>query len=147
MAAEVRSGFEQQDLMERVKSLEKSVQEMQRDQKSREEWSSQQLHSLERQLSLSALTSAATVAPNSPASAMAIRSPRLAYSSSFKRPEVPTTFQMPLHYPRFTQADYEAMPEWQLDRLLEEYGLPVFGTLKEKRQYAIGAFLWGKSGK
>ncbi|KAL5228732.1 hypothetical protein ABZP36_016997 [Zizania latifolia] len=52
-------------------------------------------------------------------------------------------FQMPLHYPRYRREDYEAMPEWQLDRLLSEYGLPVDGTLQQKRGFAIGAFLWG----
>ncbi|THU53530.1 hypothetical protein C4D60_Mb10t15370 [Musa balbisiana] len=51
-------------------------------------------------------------------------------------------FQMPLHYPSYTKADYEAMPEWQLDRLLSEYGLPVAGDVKQKRRYAVGAFLW-----
>ncbi|EFJ24313.1 hypothetical protein SELMODRAFT_39596, partial [Selaginella moellendorffii] len=51
-------------------------------------------------------------------------------------------FQMPLHYPRYTKLEYEAMPEWQLDRLLEEYGLPVSGSLQDKRDYAIGAFVW-----
>lgn len=55
-------------------------------------------------------------------------------------------FQMPLHYPRYSKEDYEAMPEWQLDRLLSEYGLPVAGTLHQKRNYAIGAFLWGGGG-
>ncbi|KAL6626984.1 hypothetical protein ACP70R_030710 [Stipagrostis hirtigluma subsp. patula] len=52
-------------------------------------------------------------------------------------------FQMPLHYPRYSREEYEAMPEWQLDRLLSEYGLPVAGTLHHKRAFAIGAFLWG----
>lgn len=52
-------------------------------------------------------------------------------------------FQMPLHYPRYSREDYEAMPEWQLDRLLSEYGLPVAGTLHQKRAFAMGAFLWG----
>lgn len=55
-------------------------------------------------------------------------------------------FQMPLHYPRYSKEDYEAMPEWQLDRLLSEYGLPVTGTIQHKRNYAIGAFLWGAGG-
>ncbi|GJN06478.1 hypothetical protein PR202_ga24207 [Eleusine coracana subsp. coracana] len=55
-------------------------------------------------------------------------------------------FQMPLHYPRYSKEDYEAMPEWQLDSLLSEYGLPVAGTLQHKRTYAIGAFLWGGAG-
>jgi hypothetical protein len=25
------------------------------------------------------------------------------------------SFQMPLHYPRYKKADYEAMPEWRVD--------------------------------
>ncbi|CAO2205125.1 unnamed protein product [Urochloa humidicola] len=52
-------------------------------------------------------------------------------------------FQMPLHYPRYSREEYEAMPEWQLDRLLSEYGLPATGTLHQKRAFAKGAFLWG----
>ncbi|MQL92464.1 hypothetical protein Taro_025086 [Colocasia esculenta] len=52
------------------------------------------------------------------------------------------SFRMPLHYPRYTKADYEAMPEWQLDRLLEQYGLPVMGGVDDKRKFAIGAFIW-----
>lgn len=55
-------------------------------------------------------------------------------------------FQMPLHYPRYTREDYEAMLEWQLDRLLSEYGLPVDGTIHQKRSFAMGAFLWGGGG-
>ncbi|KAF0917044.1 hypothetical protein E2562_016343 [Oryza meyeriana var. granulata] len=51
--------------------------------------------------------------------------------------------RMPLHYPRYRREDYESMPEWQLDRLLSEYGLPVDGNLHQKRAFAIGAFLWG----
>ncbi|KAH9290509.1 hypothetical protein KI387_034626 [Taxus chinensis] len=51
-------------------------------------------------------------------------------------------FQVPLHYPRFTKTDYEVMEESKLDRLLEEYGLPVMGDVACKRKYAIGAFLW-----
>ncbi|PRQ28222.1 uncharacterized protein LOC133733662 [Rosa rugosa] len=53
-------------------------------------------------------------------------------------------FQMPLHYPRYTKADYEKMEEWRLDLLLKQYGLTAVsnGTLEEKRAYAIGAFLW-----
>lgn len=51
-------------------------------------------------------------------------------------------FQMPLHYPRYTKKDYENMPEWQVDRLLAEYGLPIFGDLAHKREFAMGAFLW-----
>ncbi|KAJ1690891.1 hypothetical protein LUZ63_015046 [Rhynchospora breviuscula] len=51
-------------------------------------------------------------------------------------------FQMPLHYPRYTPADYKAMPEWKLDCLLREYGLPVVGDVSSKRNFAMGAFLW-----
>ncbi|RVX09977.1 hypothetical protein CK203_012981 [Vitis vinifera] len=51
-------------------------------------------------------------------------------------------FQMPLHYPRYTQADYETMPEWKIDCLLAEYGLPVTGGVEQKRKFAMGAFLW-----
>lgn len=51
-------------------------------------------------------------------------------------------FQMPLHYPRYTKADYGKMEEWKVDMLLREYGLTFKGTLEEKRGYAMGAFLW-----
>lgn len=51
-------------------------------------------------------------------------------------------FQMPLHYPRYTKEDYEAMPEWQLDRLLTQYGLPALGDLPGKREFAMGTFIW-----
>ena len=51
-------------------------------------------------------------------------------------------FQMPLHYPRYKKADYESMPEWRVDCLLREYGLPVDGDLDSKRKFAMGAFLW-----
>ncbi|KAJ1278847.1 hypothetical protein BS78_04G110700 [Paspalum vaginatum] len=51
-------------------------------------------------------------------------------------------FRMPLHYPRYKKEDYEAMPEWRVDCLLREYGLPVAGGLREKREFAMGAFLW-----
>ncbi|GMY19214.1 hypothetical protein FCV25MIE_14453 [Fagus crenata] len=49
-------------------------------------------------------------------------------------------FQMPLHYPRY-KSDYETMPEWKLDSLLNEYGLPVTGDVTQKRKFA-GSFLW-----
>ncbi|EHA8591452.1 hypothetical protein COCNU_scaffold055464G000020 [Cocos nucifera] len=52
------------------------------------------------------------------------------------------SFRMPLHYPRYTRADYETMPEWKLDCLPSQYGLPVLGNLEEKRSFAMGAFLW-----
>ncbi|KAL6876462.1 hypothetical protein ACP4OV_013034 [Aristida adscensionis] len=51
-------------------------------------------------------------------------------------------FRMPVHYPRYRKADYEAMPEWRVDCLLREYGLPVDGDLDSKRRFAMGAFLW-----
>ncbi len=51
-------------------------------------------------------------------------------------------FQMPLHYPRYRKADYETMPEWKLDCLLSQYGLPVTGDVNQKRKFAMGAFLW-----
>ncbi|KAJ4711943.1 Cytoplasmic tRNA 2-thiolation protein 1 [Melia azedarach] len=51
-------------------------------------------------------------------------------------------FQMPLQYPRYKKSDYETMPEWKLDCLLKEYGLPVIGDVNQKRKFAMGAFLW-----
>lgn len=53
-------------------------------------------------------------------------------------------FRMPLHYPKYSKAEYEKMEEWKLDMLLGEYGLLLCfkGTLEEKRAYAKGAFLW-----
>ncbi|RXI09622.1 hypothetical protein DVH24_025093 [Malus domestica] len=30
----------------------------------------------------------------------------------------------------------------KLDRLLSEYGLPVVGSVEQKRKFAMGAFLW-----
>ncbi|CAL4888710.1 unnamed protein product [Urochloa decumbens] len=53
-----------------------------------------------------------------------------------------SSFRMPLHYPRYKKADYEAMPEWRVDCLLREYGLPADGDLDSKRRFAMGAFLW-----
>jgi len=29
-------------------------------------------------------------------------------------------FQMPLHYPRYTEKDYQDMPEWKLDGCLQK---------------------------
>jgi len=52
-------------------------------------------------------------------------------------------FQMPLHYPKYSRADYETMPEWKLDRLLTQYGLPFSGDVERKRKFAMEAFLWG----
>lgn len=53
-----------------------------------------------------------------------------------------SSFQMPLHYPRYTRKDYQDMPEWKLDRLLADYGLSTQGDLAHKRNFAMGAFLW-----
>ncbi|CAL5195098.1 unnamed protein product [Lathyrus oleraceus] len=53
-----------------------------------------------------------------------------------------SSFQMPLHYPRYTQADYEIMPEWRLDCLLKQYGLPIVADLQQRRIFAMGAFIW-----
>ncbi|KDP28520.1 hypothetical protein JCGZ_14291 [Jatropha curcas] len=51
-------------------------------------------------------------------------------------------FQMPLHYPRYTEVEYRKMPEWKIDCLLKEYGLPITGDVEHKRNFAMGAFLW-----
>ncbi|OWM85641.1 hypothetical protein CDL15_Pgr029064 [Punica granatum] len=52
------------------------------------------------------------------------------------------SFQMPLHYPRYSKAEYEKMEEWKVDRLLQQYGISFSGSLDEKREFAIGTFLW-----
>ncbi|KAJ7514621.1 hypothetical protein O6H91_23G052600 [Diphasiastrum complanatum] len=74
--------------------------------------------------------------------ARAERIRRCPYSAVEKRPDVPFVFQMPLHYPKYTKEEYETMPEWKLDMLFEEYGLPVTGSENDKRNYCIGAFVW-----
>lgn len=56
--------------------------------------------------------------------------------------EKSSKFQMPLHYPRITKKEYQDMPEWKVDRLLAEYGLPLIGDLAQKRRFAMGTFLW-----
>lgn len=53
-----------------------------------------------------------------------------------------TCFQMPLHYPKYSESDYKSMPEWKIDGLLLQYGLPIMGSVEQKRKFAIGAFLW-----
>ncbi|XP_042412773.1 uncharacterized protein LOC122001867 [Zingiber officinale] len=54
------------------------------------------------------------------------------------------SFHMPLHYPRYTGADYESMPEWMLDRLLSDYGILIDAAVDvdSKRRFAMGTFLW-----
>lgn len=59
-----------------------------------------------------------------------------------KNQSLSSGFRMPLHYPRYKKEDYEKMEEWRLDLLLREYGLAFDGSLEEKRDYAMGAFLW-----
>ncbi|KAK8626389.1 hypothetical protein V6N13_134036 [Hibiscus sabdariffa] len=57
--------------------------------------------------------------------------------------DYPNGFQMPVHYPRYSKADYEKMEEWRIDMLLKEYGFSSNGgTVDEKRAFAMGAFLW-----
>ncbi|GMI63809.1 hypothetical protein like AT5G55620 [Hibiscus trionum] len=57
--------------------------------------------------------------------------------------DYPNGFQMPVHYPRYSKADYEKMEEWKIDVLLKEYGFSFTGgTVDEKRAFAMGAFLW-----
>ncbi|CAK7355308.1 unnamed protein product [Dovyalis caffra] len=53
-----------------------------------------------------------------------------------------SSFQMPLHYPKYTKEDYEDLPESELDLLLASYGFSTHGDLDYKREFAIGAFLW-----
>ncbi|WCJ33069.1 hypothetical protein M5689_014453 [Euphorbia peplus] len=59
-----------------------------------------------------------------------------------KKEDYPNGFQVPLHYPKYSKADYENMEEWRLDLLLHQYGLCFKGTLVDKKAFAIGAFLW-----
>ncbi|KAL9398076.1 hypothetical protein Peur_007037 [Populus x canadensis] len=73
--------------------------------------------------------------PNEHANGVMIKNSRLEMNPC-------TGFQMPLHYPRYTKADYEKMEEWKVDMLLREYGISFKGNLEEKRAYAMGAFLW-----
>ena len=65
-------------------------------------------------------------------------------NSENKQQKTPTNyyFRMPLHYPRYSKADYKTMPEWKIDLLLIEYGLPIIGDVDDKRKFAMGAFLW-----
>ncbi|XP_073029942.1 uncharacterized protein [Primulina eburnea] len=71
-------------------------------------------------------------------------SPRAASDSGNTPPNGVTApeFQMPLHYPKYSKSDYETMPEWKLDRLLDEYSLPKRGDVNDKKRFAMGAFLW-----
>ncbi|PON38117.1 hypothetical protein PanWU01x14_314870 [Parasponia andersonii] len=71
-----------------------------------------------------------------------LKVPTNAVGQSYTAEMCPSGFQMPLHYPRYSKADYEKMEEWKLDNLLKQYGLNFKGTFDEKREYAKGAFLW-----
>ncbi|CAN8252928.1 unnamed protein product [Cochlearia groenlandica] len=59
-----------------------------------------------------------------------------------KKEEFPSGFQVPLHYPKFTKFDYQAMDDLTLDLLLKQYGFSFDGSLDEKRVFAIESFLW-----
>jgi len=59
-----------------------------------------------------------------------------------KESAFPVFHRMPLHYPTYSKVDYEAMPEWRLDLLLQEYGLPVAGSHIDKRNFAMNNFLF-----
>ncbi|MCO5581664.1 hypothetical protein L7F22_035553 [Adiantum nelumboides] len=117
------------ELLERVSSLEQCVQKLLSEKKRSN--SQQHLLHLEQQ--------------HETCSSPRLRDvQRVPYPSTFGLSivSVPSVFQMPLHYPRYTRSDYQAMEEWRLDRLLEEYGLPIPPTLDAKREFAIGTFLW-----
>ncbi|BFG31887.1 hypothetical protein CerSpe_181610 [Prunus speciosa] len=72
----------------------------------------------------------------------ALAMPRLGGHDQTSKNNTTCQFQMPLHYPRYQKRDYETMPEWKLDCLLKQYGLPVIGDVNQKRKFAMGAFLW-----
>ncbi|KAF4362255.1 hypothetical protein CsatB_013399 [Cannabis sativa] len=67
------------------------------------------------------------------------KSPEVVLNS---KEEYPNGFQLPLHYPNYKKEDYEKMEEWRLDLLLKEYGITLKGSLDDKRNFAMGAFLW-----
>ncbi|MCO5552467.1 hypothetical protein L7F22_005979 [Adiantum nelumboides] len=117
------------ELLERVSSLEQCVQKLLSEKKRSN--SQQHLLHLEQQYETCSSPRLRDVQ-------------RVPYPSTFglSSVSVPSVFQMPLHYPRYTRSDYQAMEEWRLDRLLEEYGLPIPPTLDAKRELAIGTFLW-----
>ncbi|KAG7534356.1 hypothetical protein ISN45_Aa08g019190 [Arabidopsis thaliana x Arabidopsis arenosa] len=59
-----------------------------------------------------------------------------------KKEEFPSGFQVPLHYPKYSKSDYEAMDDLRLDLLLKQYGFSFEGSLEDKRVFAIESFLW-----
>ncbi|CAH8381808.1 unnamed protein product [Eruca vesicaria subsp. sativa] len=59
-----------------------------------------------------------------------------------KKEEFPSGFQVPLHYPKYSKSDYEAMDDLSLDLLLKQYGISFEGSLEAKRVFAMESFLW-----
>ncbi|KAF8116930.1 hypothetical protein N665_0014s0187 [Sinapis alba] len=59
-----------------------------------------------------------------------------------KKEEYPSGFQVPLHYPKYSKSDYEAMDDLSLDLLLKQYGICFEGSLEDKRVFAMESFLW-----
>ncbi|CAF1762258.1 hypothetical protein Bca4012_044862 [Brassica carinata] len=59
-----------------------------------------------------------------------------------EREEFPGGFQVPLHYPKYSKSDYEAMDDLSLDLLLKQYGISLEGSLEDKRVFAMESFLW-----
>ncbi|KAL0710191.1 hypothetical protein Bca4012_017169 [Brassica carinata] len=59
-----------------------------------------------------------------------------------KKEEYPSGFQVPLHYPKYSKSDYEAMDDLSLDLLLKQYGISFEGSLEDKRIFAMESFLW-----
>ncbi|CAF1698918.1 unnamed protein product [Brassica oleracea var. botrytis] len=59
-----------------------------------------------------------------------------------KKEEYPRGFQVPLHYPKYSKSDYEAMDDLSLDLLLKQYGISFEGSLEDKRVFAMESFLW-----
>jgi hypothetical protein len=70
----------------------------------------------------------------------------MAGRSSYGGKREDSCFEMPLHYPRYSKEEYERMPEWQLDRLLSEYGTDCPSPARSTRSApspCMAAFLWG----
>lgn len=47
-----------------------------------------------------------------------------------------------INYIPQTKHDYDNMAEWELGSLVYIHGLPVAGTLEQKREFAMRAFIW-----
>ncbi|CAH8323584.1 unnamed protein product [Eruca vesicaria subsp. sativa] len=59
-----------------------------------------------------------------------------------EKEKFPSGFQVPLHYPKYSKSDYEAMDDLTLDLLLTQYGISFEGSLEDKRVFAMESFLW-----